>query len=201
MTALPKANEWARSPDRRLPPSSVRGRMRLFIERFAATLGDDVLEIGTRMSDSKAWWIPNRDLAKGKWLSIDTQPGLNVDQVLGIEDLPGPYGRRFTGVICSNLTQLKRPWLAFPNIFMSMQPGGSLIVSTLLCYPIQGQLNDHFRLTAAGLSVLLEDAGFIDIKTECAGTVPIAFNDHGEPGMTRKDAPMQVFAYARKPPF
>ena len=58
-----------------LPLSSVRGRIRAYIERHAYKLGTDVLEVGSRMTNPDTWWIVNRDLARGQWTGIDMQPG------------------------------------------------------------------------------------------------------------------------------
>jgi hypothetical protein len=55
---------------RKLPPDTVRGRVRGWIERHADKLGDDVLEVGSRLHIPGAWWCVNRDLARGAWLGI-----------------------------------------------------------------------------------------------------------------------------------
>ena len=46
-----------------IPRNTVRGRVRGWIERHADKLGDDVLEIGSRLHVPTAWWCVNRDLA------------------------------------------------------------------------------------------------------------------------------------------
>ena len=100
----------------RLPASSVRGRIRAYIERHAHLLGDDVLEVGSRMTNPGAWWIVNRDLAQGKWLGIDMQAGDGVDLVADIHKLPADFDGRFTGVLCSEvLEHVARPWVALPR--------------------------------------------------------------------------------------
>ena len=79
----------------------MRGRIRAYIERHAHLLGDDVLEVGSRMTSPGAWWIVNRDLAQGQWLGIDMQAGDGVDLVADIHNLPADFDGRFTGVLCS----------------------------------------------------------------------------------------------------
>ena len=130
----------------RLPASSVRGRIRAYIERHAHLLGDDVLEVGSRMTNPGAWWIVNRDLAQGKWLGIDMQPGDGVDLVADIHNLPADFDGRFTGVLCSEvLEHVARPWVALPKLRAAMKPGGWLIVTTLFAFPEHGFPDDFYR--------------------------------------------------------
>ena len=182
----------------RLPASSVRGRIRAYIERHAHLLGDDVLEVGSRMTNPGAWWIVNRDLAQGKWLGIDMQAGDGVDLVADIHNLPADFDGRFTGVLCSEvLEHVARPWVALPKLRAAMKPGGWLIVTTLFAFPEHGFPDDFYRYSRSGLRLLLEDAGFVNVQTEYAGAVELELNDQGEHGTTRRELPMHVFGIAQ----
>ena len=184
--------------DRRLPLTSVRGRIRDFIERHAAGLGDDVLEIGSRIHNPVAWWCTNRDLARGQWTGIDMQPGDGVDLVADMHALPVEWGGRFSGVVCSEVMKhVARPWIALPELRRVMQPGALVVFTTLFAFPEHGYPDDYYRYSRSGLRLLLEDAGFSDVATEYAGAVPVHLNDHGEAGATRRDLPMHIFAVAR----
>lgn len=187
--------------DRRpMPLTSVRGRVRAFIERHADKLGDDVLEVGSRMTNPGAWWIVNRDLARGQWLGIDMQPGHGVDQVADIHDLPAQWAGRFSGVLCSEvLEHVARPWVALPKLREVIRPGGWVVVTTLFAFPEHGFPDDFYRYSRSGLKLLLEDAGFTDVATEYAGEVNLTLNDHGEPAQHRRVLPMHVFAVGRVP--
>jgi hypothetical protein len=181
-----------------LPPNSVRGRIREYIERHADKLGEDVLEVGSRMTIPNAWWIINRDLAQGKWLGIDMQEGPGVDQVVDIHSPPAEWSGRFSGVLCSEvLEHVARPWLALPKLREIMQPGGWMVVTTLTSFPIHGFPDDYYRYTPSGLKLLLEDAGFKNVTTENAGHIEIKLNDHGEAGFCTRQLPMHVFGVAQ----
>jgi SAM-dependent methyltransferase len=152
----------------KLPLKSVRGRIRHYIERHAGKLGDDVLEVGSRMTTDKAWWIVNRDLATGAWTGIDMQPGHGVDRVADIHDLPAEWAGRFSGVLCSEvLEHVARPWVALPMLARVIRPGGWIVVTTLT-------------------------------ETENAGEFIVRLNDHGEPNESRGRLPIHVFAVGRK---
>lgn len=182
----------------RLPLNSVRGRIRAYIERHAGALGDDVLEVGSRIHDPAAWWRTNRDLANGQWTGIDMQAGEGVDQVADIHDLPAEWAGRFSGIVCSEvLEHVARPWMALPELRRVLQPGGLLVITTLFAFPEHGYPDDYYRYSQSGLRLLLADAGFSDVATEYAGEVPIELNDHGERGVARRRLPMHTFAVAR----
>lgn len=181
-----------------LPINSVRGQIRHFIERHADKLGDDVLEVGSRLTNADAWWIINRDLAQGQWTGIDMQPGHGVDQVVDIHSPPAEWTGRFSGVLCSEvLEHVARPWLALPKLREIMQPGGWMVVTTLTSFPIHGFPDDFYRYTPSGLKLLLEDAGFKNVVTENAGHIEIKLNDHGEAGFCTRQLPLHVFGVAQ----
>lgn len=181
-----------------LPPDSVRGRIRQYIERHADKLGDDVLEVGSRMTNENCWWIINRDLAKGRWTGIDMQAGHGVDQVVDIHNPPAEWGGRFSGVLCSEvLEHVARPWLALPKLREMMRSSGWLVITTLTSFPLHGFPDDFYRYTPSGLKLLLEDAGFRNVSTENAGSIEVKLNDHGEPGFSFCQLPMHVFGVAQ----
>lgn len=182
----------------KLPGDCVRGRIRRYIEKHADKLGDDVLEVGSRMTNKNAWWIVNRDLAQGRWLGIDMQSGPGVDQLADIHNLPSEWRGRFSGVLCSEvLEHVARPWIALPMLREVIRPGGWLVVTTLFAFPEHGFPDDYYRYSRSGLKLLLEDAGFRNVQTEYAGEIELRLNDHGEAGMCTRHLPMHVFGAAQ----
>jgi len=152
------------------------------------------------MTYPETWWIVNRDLAKGEWTGIDMQAGDGVDVVADIHDLPAEWAGRFSGILCSEVMEhVARPWIALPKLLEVVQPGGCIVVTTLFAFPEHGFPDDFYRYSQSGLRLLLEDAGFIDVQTEYAGSVRLELNDHGEPKNCLRDLPMHVFAIGRRP--
>jgi SAM-dependent methyltransferase len=181
-----------------LPADSVRGRIRSWIETHAHHLGPRVLEVGSRQHDG-AWWVNNRDLAKDSWFGIDMQHGPGVDMVADMESTQFSF-RPFSGVLCSEvLEHVKSPARVLKNIWLSLEPGGMLIITTLTCFPIHAFPDDYWRFTESGLALLLDEAGFVDVETGAAGEVQFSLNDHGEARNSRLSCPMHVFAVARRP--
>ena len=185
---------------RKLPATSVRGRIRGFIDRNADKLGDDVLEVGSRMTNDKAWWIVNRDLARGQWTGIDMQEGHGVDLVADIHALPEAWQGRFSSVLCSEvLEHVARPWKALPELYRVVRPGGWIVVTTLFAFPEHGFPDDYYRYSTSGLKLLLQDAGFIHVTAEYAGGIELLLDDHGEGPINRRKIPMHTFAVGRRP--
>ncbi|HCZ47953.1 MAG TPA: hypothetical protein DCZ11_02990 [Gammaproteobacteria bacterium] len=183
----------------RMPADSVRGRIRAYIERHADKLGDNVLEVGSRIHNPAAWWLVNRDLARGQWLGIDMQPGQGVDEVADIHALPADWSGRFSGVLCSEvLEHVRRPWVALPELRRVIAPGGWMVATTLFCFHEHGYPNDYFRYSQSGLRSLLEDAGFVDIETEYAGETILRLKNHDQTVFDKR-CPLHIFAVARVP--
>jgi hypothetical protein len=185
---------------KRLPPLCVRGQVRGWIELHADKLGDDVLEVGSRMHVDWAWWCYNRDLAPGKWLGVDQQAGCNVDTVADIHALPHAWFGRFSSVLCSEvLEHVRRPWIALPKLREMLRPGGWIIITTLFAFPEHAYPDDYFRYSRQGLELLLSDAGFCSITTSYGDAqIELMLDDHGEGPVNARSIPMHVFAVAQR---
>lgn len=182
----------------KLPLTSVRGRVRHWIGLHADKLGDDVLEVGSRLHVPEAWWCNNRDLAQGRWTGIDMQPGIGVDVVADIHELPHDWTSKFSGVLCSEvLEHVRRPVRGLTELRRVTKPGGWIVVTTLFCFPEHGFPDDYFRYTRNGLAQVLSEAGWIDIETAYMGEVPMTLDDHGEGMRNHRIVPMHVMAVAR----
>ncbi|HJZ06333.1 MAG TPA: methyltransferase domain-containing protein [Patescibacteria group bacterium] len=183
----------------KMPIDSIRGRIRWWIERFSSELGDNVLEVGSRLHNPDCWWINNHDLATGNWTGIDMQEGHGVDVVADTHSLPVDWSNKFTGILCSEvLEHVKRPWIAIPEMFRVLQPGGTIIITTLFCFHVHGYPDDYYRYTDSGLKTLLSDAGFVDINTKYGGNEVLHLKNHDDT-IFLKNAPHQIFAVAKKP--
>lgn len=186
-----------------LPVSSVRGIVRTWIEQYASNLGENVLEVGSRMHTPEAWWINNRDLALGKWTGIDMQEGKNVDTVMDVYNMPESWNNKFTGVLCCEvLEHTDRPWIFLSKLYDILRPNGLIVITVPWCFPLHNFPEDYFRYSPAALQSLLKSVGFIRIITSRSlPQVHFNLNDHGS---TTRDnyigiEPTHSYAIARKP--
>jgi SAM-dependent methyltransferase len=182
-----------------MPTTSVRGRIRAYIERHAEALGTNVLEVGSNRGFAGAWFRDNRDLARGKWLGIDFQDGPGVDRVMDVHKMPADWSDRFSGLLISEvLEHLRDPIGALAECRRVMQPNALIIVTTLFAFPEHGFPDDYYRYSRAGLEHVLHQAGFGTIAAEYGGTFTMSLNDHGEDGLQMFAVPIHTFATARK---
>lgn len=183
-----------------MPADSVRGRIYNYLHANRGLLGTKVLEVGSRMHTPDAWWLNNRRLLPSSdWTGLDMQEGENVDIVADIHSLPDSMHSQYTGILCSEvLEHVARPWVALPQMYACLQPGGWIVITTLLTFHIHGYPDDYYRYTESGLKLLLGDAGFVDISTEYGGDTVLVLKNHDEM-VFHKRVPLQIFARARKP--
>lgn len=185
-----------------MPRDSIRGAIREFLERFQENLGINVLEVGSRIHDPKAWWINNKDLKlpNATWLGVDIQEGEGVDLVVDSENLPKDWSEKFTGVLCSEvLEHTPHPQKMIDELYRVLKPGGYLVLTTLLTHPIHGYPNDYWRFTSEGIKHLCLTSGFKQdlLYLEYGVSVDIAYKVQDE-RLARRTIPMQIFALAKK---
>ena len=189
---------------RQLPPDSIRGRIRSWLEKHADKLGDDVLEVGGRIHDpAAAWYLNNRYLAKGTWTVVDMQAGDNVDLVADVSHSKDWWvmgvDEPFTGIVCSEvLEHCARPWVVLSNLSQALAPGGYIVITVPFGFHRHAYPNDYYRFTAEGLGVILADAGFVEYEYEYGGDNVITIKNDDGPAF-QKRLETQLFAIARKP--
>jgi SAM-dependent methyltransferase len=106
------------------------------------------------------------------YLSLDKRPGLGVDVVADIcnADFDSTFN---TVVCCETLEHIERPWEAFNAMRRVLADGGLFIGTAVFAFPIHNEPEDYWRVTPAAFRLLLEDAGFTDIRIDTEGDGPI----------------------------
>ena len=178
--------------------STVRGRIKDYIERHRFLLIDPVLEIGARLPDINATWALNKSEKNEKWIGIDIQGGHNVDMVMSAESLTFKENT-FAACLCSEvLEHVENPAQALREMYRVLKKGGNVLITTMFAFPIHSYPSDYWRFSPEGLVLLLEQAGFSNVEVETAGEISMDLNDHGEEGMTTLTVPIHVFARGKK---
>ncbi|OGN36028.1 MAG: hypothetical protein A2568_03565 [Candidatus Yanofskybacteria bacterium RIFOXYD1_FULL_44_17] len=68
-------------------------------------------------------------------------------------------------VVCTEvLEHIKKPQNAVNEVYRILKPGGMLVLTTPMVWPLHEAPNDFYRYTQYGLEGLLKEAGFSDIS-------------------------------------
>jgi SAM-dependent methyltransferase len=89
----------------------------------------------------------------------DDARGITVDVVATAYDIPLPDGEAQTVLMTEVLEHLERPADAVAECFRLLEPGGHLIATTPMFWPVH-DARDFYRYTPQGLRYLCETAGF-----------------------------------------
>ena len=124
-----------------------------------------VLEVGSRDVNGST-----RDLFSGQHVGVDLMAGPGVDYVDDVErwrTLPEALRENAWPVVVSTemLEHTPHPWRAVESMVRALQRGGRLIITTRAPgFGIHEFPGDYYRFTAAGLAVLLQEAGLVGVR-------------------------------------
>ena len=157
----------------------MRGEVRTWVEGIVAEYNPQfpVLEVGSLNVNGTI-----RDLFFSEgYVGLDKREGPGVDVVADICEesvvrrlaTVGAIMRFNTVVCCETLEHISRPWLALRVMHECLMPGGLFIGTWCFVYGIHEEPEDYFRATPAGFRLLLEDAGFSDVRIDTEGDGPV----------------------------
>ncbi|HEX8067699.1 MAG TPA: class I SAM-dependent methyltransferase [Thermoleophilaceae bacterium] len=93
-------------------------------------------------------------------VGVDHAPGDGVDVVAGAYEVPLGDGAAGTVLMTEVLEHLEEPVRALEEARRLLEPGGALIVTTPLLFPLHEEPRDFFRYSPFGLEHVLRRAGF-----------------------------------------
>ena len=157
--ASPGPPAYEATPDE----SSSRPEERFFAAAAALPTGSRVLEIGTRRAvdaTSTHRWGNFPGLARADYIMCDVLPGIDVDVVADLHDLPVSWADSFDAFLAFAVFEhLERPWVAAKEVARILKPGGIALICTHQCFPLHGYPRDFFRFSKEALALIFEDAG------------------------------------------
>jgi SAM-dependent methyltransferase len=105
--------------------------------------------------------------ARLDYVGCDMRPGPGVDRVLNLHDIDVADNSVGCVVCMDTLEHVEYPRRAVAEIRRILVPGGLVILSSVMNFPIHGYPNDYWRFTPAGFASLLQD--FSDTVVACYG--------------------------------
>jgi SAM-dependent methyltransferase len=133
----------------------IHGMARAVAETF--DLPSPILEIGSYQVAGQESIANLRSLFPGKpFVGIDIRPGLGVDQVADVEELPLESQSIGTAIALNTFEHVPRFWRGFEELYRVLRPDGALLVSCPFYFRIHNFPSDYWRFTPDALGVLLE---------------------------------------------
>lgn len=125
-----------------------------------------VLEVGSLDINGSV-----RPLFPKPYVGLDMREGRGVDVMADIVHdgwyRASPDGERFNTVVSTEtLEHVSNPWRAVERMYDALNPGGLCFIAVPWIFEYHPYPDDYWRISHAGLALMFEDAGFIEI--ECA---------------------------------
>lgn len=116
-------------------------------------------------------------------VGCDLRNGPGVDRIEDLHQLTMPNDSIGTALLLDTVEHVARPWHALEEVYRVLRPGGVVLMTSHMYFPIHAHPDDYWRFTKSGFAVLL--APYEIVCVESAGMVKL---------------PHTVIGVAAKPP-
>ncbi len=137
----------------------MRGNIREFVRVVAETLTipQPVVEIGAYQVEEQPYSADLRPLFAGKdYTGCDIRPGPGVDRVEDVHQLTFAAGMLGTVLMLETLEHVRNPLQAMAEAFRVLRPGGLVVISSCMDFPVHEHPADYWRFPPQGFDLLLE---------------------------------------------
>ena len=173
----------------------MRSIVREFVEIVASTLpiAEPVYEFGALQVRGQEGFADLRPFFPGaKYVGTDVRAGPGVDVVLDIHETNIRTGCVGTALVMDTLEHVAFPHRALEEMHRVLRPGGLVVISSHMNWPIHSFPNDYWRFTPQGFAILLRS--FSQILVESAGD---ELSPNTVVGLGVKDASLSLDALRR----
>lgn len=134
---------------------SVKDYLAKIISRFPPL--EPIYEIGSYRVEGQEEFADLRPFFPGKvYVGCDMRPGLGVDRIEDVHCLRGGTGSVGTVLIFDTLEHVENVHRAMEEIHRILKPGGMVIMSSVMNFPIHDYPSDYWRFTPAAFELLLK---------------------------------------------
>ncbi len=136
----------------------MRKHLRRFIEVVInhIPIAQPIYEFGSLQVSNSPEVESLRSLFPGtEYVGCDMREGPGVDRVMNLHAIDLPDNCVGTVVCMDTMEHVEYPRKAIAEIHRILQPGGMVIMSSVMDFPIHGYPNDYWRFTPEGFKSLL----------------------------------------------
>lgn len=137
--------------------------MRQLVRDFAAlvaesfTILEPVYEFGSLRVPGQEELANLRPLFPGKeYVGCDMREGIGVDTILDLHDIDLPEDSVGTALCLDTLEHVEYPHKAMAEIHRVLKPGGVVVISSVMNFPIHDYPYDYWRFTPEAFKSLLK---------------------------------------------
>lgn len=189
----------------------MRGNIREFVRILVETLAlsQPIVEIGSLQVEDQPYSADLRPLfaASGlaDYIGCDVRPGLGVDRIEDVHQLSFATESIGTILMLETLEHVKNPLQAMAEVFRVLQPGGVVVISSCMDFPVHEYPADYWRFPPQGFDLLLERFSPRRVYLQGAPVFPHSLtgigqkggHDESDQGDEKKEATQVTQALAR----
>ena len=137
----------------------MRGNIREFVRIVSETLTiqQPVVEIGALQVAGQQYDADLRPLfAHADYTGCDIRSGPGVDRVEDVHQLSFASDTLGTVLMLETLEHVRNPLQAMAEVYRVLRPGGLVVISSVMDYPVHEHPADYWRFPPQGFDLLLE---------------------------------------------
>lgn len=136
----------------------MRENIRAIVQRFSYDLKllDPVIEFGSLQVPGQEGFADLRPFfPQKKYIGCDIRRGVGVDRIENLHKINLPDGFAGTVITMETIEHVENPFLALDEINRILKPGGYLLMSSHMNFPIHNHPYDYWRFTPASFYLLM----------------------------------------------
>ena len=137
----------------------MRENIRACVQAVAETLTipQPIVEIGALQVEGRLYSADLRPLfAECDYTGCDIRPGPGVDRIEDVHQLSFAPATVGTVLMLETLEHVKNPIQALAEVFRVLRPGGLVVISSVMDFPVHEFPADYWRFAPQGFELLLE---------------------------------------------